>query len=168
MTGKVHEITFKILPEISDSKSAQYQDEPVIGRSFPVKTYSHSENRVISTKLHFVVLTHEDAYRNMLHLRAIQSASYPREGDRDRPYLPPPICQIKVGRLLAADFLCVVLKSYNVSYPIDVVWYDVPEMLNVPGAVSSYIPYKFSIDCTWDVVYPNERLPGQESILRDF
>lgn len=46
----------RILPEISDSKSTSYTDESIIGRSFPVKTFSHSENRTISIEWHFIVL----------------------------------------------------------------------------------------------------------------
>ena len=48
------------LPEISDGKSAAYNDEPIMGRAFPLKTYSHSENRSISMTLHFYAIKKAD------------------------------------------------------------------------------------------------------------
>lgn len=154
-----HEIKLRILPEITDSKSAAYQDEPVIGRSFPIKTYSHSENRSISMKLHFIILDDSDAITNLKHLRAIESATYPRTEAVNKPYLPPPVCKIRCGKLLAGGYLCAVLKQYSVNFPTDVAWYE---------ENSIYLPYKFDVELSWDVVYPNENLPGQEKILKDF
>ena len=50
-------ITLNNLPDISDSKSAAYDDEPIMGRAFPLKTYSHSENRSTSFTIHLFNLT---------------------------------------------------------------------------------------------------------------
>lgn len=153
------------LPDISDSKSASYADEAVIGRSFPIKTYSHSENRSISMKVHFHILSRDDAQKNMAALRALQSAVYPRDEQANALYLPPPICKIKCGNLLAGSQkdgeVCVVLKQYNVSFPTDVAWFS------EANGEGSYLPYRFDMDLTWEVVYANEELPGQESIMRD-
>ena len=37
-----YKIPMYILPDISDGKSAEYSDTPVIGRSTPIKTFSNS------------------------------------------------------------------------------------------------------------------------------
>lgn len=149
-----------ILPEISDSKSATYGDEPTIGRSSPIKTYSHSDNRTINVKINLIVRKRADVEINLMISRALQSATYPRNFVNNSPYLPPPICQLKFGRLLGDNPLCVILKNYSVNYPVDVPW-----------DVQTYIPWKFSIDTSWDAVYsnsddPQKGLPGQERILQ--
>lgn len=141
------------LPEISDTKSAAYNDEAVIGRAVPLKTYSHSENRVINTKIHFFIRKQSDAEENLMQLRAIQSAVYPQPGD---PYKPPPVCQIECGDILSVEQpLCVILLNYNVSFPTDVAWDK-----------NTYCPYKFDVDCSWQVVYATNDLPNSERIVQ--
>tara|TARA_Y100000034_G_scaffold136453_1_gene213002 strand:- start:3456 stop:3983 length:528 start_codon:yes stop_codon:yes gene_type:complete len=140
------------LPDISDTKSAAYNDEAVIGRAVPLKTYSHSENRVINTKIHFFIRKAEDGEFNLRQLRAIQSAVYPQTGD---PYKPPPVCQLECGDLLSLEKpLCVILLSYNVTFPTDVAWHK-----------ETYCPYKFDVDCSWQVVYANVGLPTSSRIF---
>lgn len=151
-------IPMKILPDISDSKSAQYNDEPVIGRSYPMKTYSHSENRSINWTAYFMVCKESDIDANLNYLRYIESAVYPKQ--EFEPYQPPPICQISCGDLLipiagGEKEICAVLKSYSVKFPTDVPW---DERTN--------LPYRFSVDMTWEIVYNSRFLPGQEDILR--
>jgi hypothetical protein len=158
-TGGSHVVRLKVLPEITDAKSAHYNDEPVIGRSFPIKTYSHSENRTINMKAHFVILKDADAAENVQNLRAIQSAVYPREG-ASTPYLPPPVCKLKCGHLLSKSDLCVVLKSYSVNFQTDVAWYQ-------STSTAIYLPYKFDIDMVWEAVYASVDLPGQDKIFGD-
>jgi len=146
-----------ILPDISDSKSAQYSDEAIIGRSSPFKTYSHSENRTISWTAYFMT-THDNPNRdgsaimNLRNLRAIQSVTYPR--DKPAPYAPPPVCSIKCGSILGNEELCVVLRSYTVKFPTDVSWDE-----------ETLLPYKFSVDMSWDVVYQSDQLPGWANII---
>lgn len=153
------EINPYILPEISDQKSAAYNDEPIIGRAMPLKTYSHSENRAISITLHFMASKKSDVEKNIIELRALQSAVYPRDsaenGITDAPFIPPPVCRIKCGRILADEALCCVLKNYSVKFPTDVPWDK-----------DSYIPWKFDVDTSWDVVYKSSDLPGAERIFR--
>ena len=100
-----YKIILDNLPEISDTKSANYSDEVVIGRASPLKTYSQSDNRSISMQLHFIISKPSDVVTNLRNLRAIQSATYPREGEgegQDRsPFVPPPVCRIKCGKLLS-------------------------------------------------------------------
>ena len=47
-------VELNIVPDISDAKSANYNDEAITGRSFPLKTFSHSTNRTISVLFHFM------------------------------------------------------------------------------------------------------------------
>lgn len=150
-------IIMKVLPELSDSKSAAYNDEPIIGRSFPLKTYSHSENRTISWTAHFIVCKEGDQEDNMEDLRAIEACVYPKdELTGGAPYAPPPICKLKCGELLSRDGeLCAVLKSYSVKFPSDTAWDEI-----------GYIPYKFDVDMTWEIVYDSTDLPGSERIFR--
>ncbi len=142
------------LPEITDSKSAAYNDEPIIGRANPLKTYSHSENRTITMQIHLFATEESDLQENLTILRALQSAVYPRTGVNGAPFIPPPVCQIKCGTLLADDPLCVILKQYSMKPPTDVAWSE-----------DGLIPYKFDIDTTWEVVYKNSDLPGQSRIF---
>jgi hypothetical protein len=170
VSGRIQNKEYKIvldnLPEISDTKSANYSDEVVIGRASPLKTYSQSDNRSISMQLHFIISKPEDVDINLLNLRAIQSATYPREGEGEgtnrSPFFPPPVCRIKCGKLLSnAGELCVILKSYSVKFLTEVSWFSSSE----DGFGDSFTPMKFDIDTTWDVVYSSSDLPGQQRIF---
>jgi hypothetical protein len=150
-------IIIKNLPDISDTKSASYSDTTVIGRSSPIKTYSQSDNRSINIQFHFFATQESDLNENIIDLRALQSATYPREGDGGAPFVPPPVCKLKCG-LLLSNFgeLCVILKSYSIKFPTDVTWAEIGE---------NYFPIKFDVDTTWDVVYASSELPGQSRIF---
>lgn len=148
------EIQLNNLPDISESKSAEYNDEPVMGRSTPMKTYSHSGNRSINMTLHFYVVSKEDAANNLADLRKLESLVYPRTGKSGMPFQPPPVCSIKCGKLLGDEPLCVVLRNYSVKFPTDVAW-----------DTETYTPFKFDVDTQWDVVYQTQNLPGQEKIM---
>lgn len=142
------------LPDISDSKSAIYNNEGIIGRSFPLYTYSHSGDRTINLQLHFFIIEPGDGAQNLKYLRMIQSAVYPREGSIT-PYLPPPVCRIRCKDLLAVgEYLCVVLQSYNVKFPTEVAFDE-----------ETYCPFRFDVDTTWLTVYSSEDLPFQSRIV---
>jgi len=148
-------LEFYVLPDISDSKTASYNDEAAIGRASPIKTYAQSDNRSISVTIHMIVSKQSDVEYNLIALRAIQSAVYPRESSNGAPFVPPPICRIKCGKLLAdEEDLCVILKNYSVKFPTEVSWDE-----------EFFTPYKFDIDTTWDVVYKSNDLPGQDRIF---
>jgi len=143
------------LPDISDSKTASYNDETVIGRASPLKTYAQSDNRTLSFQINLFVTQPGDVAYNLSCLRALQSAAYPRDGANGAPFVPPPVCRIKCGRLLAdSGELCVILKQYSVKFPTEVAWDE-----------NTLIPFKFSIDTSWDVVYKSSDLPGQQRIF---
>jgi hypothetical protein len=148
-------VYMRSLPDISDSKQAVYNNEAIIGRSFPMYTYSHSADRQIHLQLHFYVTERCDIQRNLNDLRAIQSAVYPRPGsDVNTPFKPPPICQIKCGQLLSSGPLCAILQSYSVKFPTEVIWDE-----------STFCPFKFDIDTSWLAVYTSNNLPNQGRIL---
>lgn len=148
-------VIMSVLPEITDTKSASYNDEVVIGRSSPLKTYSQSDNRAITMTLHMVVSEPDDIEYNLRALRFIQSAVYPREGANGAPFIPPPVCRIKCGKLLSEnEELCVILKNYSVKFPTEVAWDE-----------DTFTPFKFDIETSWDVVYKSADLPGQERIF---
>lgn len=152
-------IQMQSLPDISDSKTANYNNEAVIGRSFPLYTYSYSGDRTISLNIHFFVVDRDDIAgpQSILNkLRLIQSAVYPRQGIGGEPFRPPPVCRIKCGELLAKDELCVILRSYTVRFPTDVVWYT----------DGTFTPFRLDIDTQWAVVYPSRDLPFQDRIIR--
>jgi len=155
--GNPSKIEFDNLPDLSDSKSAVYNDENIIGRSNPLHTYSHSANRTISIGFHFFITRPSDAELNLRKMRTIQSALYPQKGAGGSPFQPPPICQIRCGDLLATEDLCVVLQNYSVKFPPDVAWWT-----NGDGM---YCPYKLDIDTSWLVVYTSSELPFNNNIV---
>lgn len=156
--GSPSMIEFDNLPDLSDSKSAVYNDEAIIGRSNPLHTYSHSANRTISLTFHFYIVKPSDADLNLRKLRTIQSAVYPQEGSGGAPFQPPPICQIKCGDLLATGPLCVVLQNYSVTFPPDVAWWT--------NGGGKYCPYKFDVNTSWLVVYTSSDLPFNNRIVQ--
>jgi len=147
-------IEFYVLPEISDTKNAEYSDESAIGRASPMKTYQYSGKRGISLQIHLIVTAPGDVQKNLNILRCLESAVYPREGTGGAPFIPPPICRLKCGKLLADNELCVILMQYSVKFPTEVAWDE-----------STFTPYKFDIDTTWEVVYKSSDLPGQDRII---
>ena len=154
----VYTISMNNLPDISDTKSAIYNNEGIIGRSFPLYTYSHSGDRQISIQLHFFAVDPGDIQKNLQDLRALQSATYPREGtSTGAPYRPPPICQIKCGSLLANDSaICCALQSYSVKFPTEVAW---------ETSTGTLLPYRFDVDTSWLTVYTSEDLPTARRIF---
>lgn len=152
--GKDVTIEMQSVPEISDSKAATYSNEPILGRSQPQKTFSHSEDRIISMQIQRFTISPDDTYENIIILRALESAVYPRDGVGDAPFLPPVVCKIKCGRQLADNELCVVLRNYDVKFPTDVAWDE-----------TTLLPYRIDISLTWETVYTSRDLPGQDKIL---
>lgn len=148
-------IKLRALPDISDSKSAVYNNEAIMGRSFPLYTYSHSGDRQISMTMHFYIINKGDGAKNLEDLRKIQSLVYPRRGDGGAPYKPPVVCTIKCGQLLAKEAICTVMQSYNIKFDPQVAWEK-----------ETYCPYKFSVDTSWLVVYTSSDLPYNDRIVQ--
>lgn len=146
-------IRLKILPEISDSKSANYTNEPIMGRTTPLTNYSYSEPRTIQTDLTFAVTTCQDIEDNLTYLRLIECLTYPGDPRGSAPFTPPPICKMVCGKLLGDAPLCVILKNYTVRWPVDVPW-----------DVETYLPYRFTVGCQWEVVYACQNIPTNSMI----
>lgn len=166
------QIVFTSLPELSDQKSASYNPENVIGRALPIMTFAYGEGRNISVTANFYILKQGDSTTNLKILRAIQSAVYPRQGTGTMPYYPPPVCKIRCGRLLAKDYLCVLMKSYNVKFPTDVPWnINIPAggggILGGGGALNDFVPYKMEVSMEFETTYASSQLPNQEQIITD-
>ena len=155
------QLTLDNLPDISDSKSANYQDEPALGRATPIKTYAHSDNRTLSITFYFFVQTTNDPNNNLAKIKALQSCVYPRIGSGSTPYLPPPIVSFKCGQLITSgtqsgnDGVCLTMKQYDVKYNREYVWDP-----------DTYCPYLVEMSTTWDVVYSSDELPNQLNILQ--
>lgn len=173
------DICLRVLPEITDSKAANYANEPVIGRTTPVITYGYSEPRSINTELTFIITKCEDIQDNLRYYRIIQSLVYPGGATAASPYTPPPVSRFVCGHLFAAetdctgpdrseDGVCVILKNYSARFPTDVAWDSnvptgaAPELATTP----SYLPYRFTVSCSWEVVYSCDELPTCTQIAR--
>lgn len=150
-------ICLKILPDLTDSKAAQYVNEPIPGRSTPLISYAYSDARTISSDLHFMVTKFNDIQENMRNLRILQSLTYPGGYAKQAPFTPPPVVKFKCGSLLdGSDGLCVVLKSYSFRADPTVAWDPV-----------TFLPYRFTVSCSWEVVYACKDLPQNRCIASD-
>ena len=145
-------INMYILPDISDGKQASYADETGIGRSAPLKIFSHGDTRTVGWTAHFHSATKAMSSENLNNLRFLEALVYP--DDANQLAGPPPIARIKCGGLLGVTELCAVLKSYNVKFPTDVAWDP-----------DTFLPIKFDVDMTFEVVYETLNLPGATKIL---
>ncbi len=143
------DICLRILPDISDSKGANYASEPIPGRTTPLLSYAYSEPRRITTELHFITTKRQDIIDNFTSLRIIQSLVYPGAANGIAPYTPPPVVKFICGSLMDGPTgLCLILKDYNVRYDPSVAWDAV-----------TFLPYRFTISCSWEVVYACKNLP---------
>jgi hypothetical protein len=148
-------ICLKILPEISDSKGANYISDTAPGRTMPLTTYAYSEPRTISTDLHFMITKFADIQENLQSLRIIQNLVYPGPSSSIAPFTPPPVVKFVCGNLMdGPNGLCLILKNYSVRYPTDVAW-----------DIVTFLPYRFTISCSWEVVYACQDLPTNKCIM---
>ncbi len=154
--GSSDPLYFNNLPDMGDSKSASYNDETVIGRSTPIKTYANSDNRSVSVSITLFVQKKSDCKNNLAVLRQIQSAVYPIPGGAGAPYFPPVLCRLQCGSLFSEQPICCVMKDYNVKFPTDVPW-DKDTMC----------PYKMEISMSFEQVFASSQLPNQNLILGD-
>ncbi len=146
---------FNNLPDLGDSKGANYEPTAGIGRASPIVTYSNSEQRSISCSINLFVQCRTDCKKNLTILRHIQSAVYPRPGS-GAPYAPPVLCKLKFGSLLSEAAICCIMKNYNVKFPTDVPWDE-----------ETLCPYRMEISCEFEQVFASRDLPNQEKILKD-
>jgi hypothetical protein len=158
--GSLAPIRMYIMPDISDSHSANWPTQNGIGRSLPAYTFGNGEARTISWTIHLYADYPDRLIYNLQTLRIIESCTYPRNGTGALPFVPPSICKLKCGATLGSYPIAAVLKSYSVSFPVDVPWSE-----NISGY--GPIPYKFDIQCSFEVVYDASQLPGAERIITE-
>lgn len=155
-TGDSNTLVFDNLPDISDKKSAKYNDETAIGRTAPFKVYAYSENRSLSVDVHFYVQEIDgpqsaQAIKDTLYW--LEAHVYP-ERPENGTYSPPPIMRIKCFDILSEDELCVVLNSYNVKFDPQVPWDE-----------DTGIPYKLDVTLDFEVVYKSADMPYADDIV---
>lgn len=152
--GSSRTINFKILPKISESKTANYAGQEVMGRVVPISAYANSGNRTISISMDFYALDDIQLEENIVNKYAIRSALCPKSLNTFIPFSPPSICQFKCGNVLDNKPTCMALTSFSWEAPVDVAWSD------------KWIhPYYFTVRTEWFEVYTYEDLPGQEAIF---
>lgn len=154
--GDKNTLYFDNIPDISDKKSAKYNDETGIGRTAPFKVYANSENRTISCECHFFVQQASgpqsaESIKNTL--RWLEAHVYPQK-PLNGTYNPPPIMQIKCFKNIGEESLCVVLNNYNVKFDPAVPWDE-----------KTGIPYKIDVSLDFEVVYQSSDLPYAEDIV---
>lgn len=132
----------KVVPTISDSKSANYASQTIYGRSNPVRSYSESGPRTITIGWS-VFNTDEDIENNIKLIRAIQASVHPKY-----QYDPPPICKLQCGKLLSSGVVDVLVTNYKFNYSNDCVYND------------DLIPFQIDIDLDLEVAYSQANLPG--------
>jgi hypothetical protein len=164
--GNLPRIYMYVMPDIGDGHNATYQAQTGIGRSLPSYTFSFGDKRSISWAIHLYADSQERLVYNLKVLRTLEAATYPRTAsDNQIPFVPPWICKLKCGEVLGSiDYETqAVLTSYNVKFPVDVQW---AEPFSANGINYGAIPYKFDIDCQFEVVYAAGSLPGAERIIK--
>ena len=152
------DITLKALPDIDDTKQANYEADEGIGRTQPFMTYKNSGFRQINIGLHFFVTDQEEIQEIWGYIRALQSIVYPQPGQNGAPYAPPPICSIHCGDIFKdtnGGDICAVCTSVGVKYDTTVAWDE-----------DTYLPWKVDVTTAWQVVYANSELPGADQILQ--
>jgi hypothetical protein len=101
-------VSFQLMPEvISESKSANYAEIPIVGRSLPQLGYANSSSRVTNLSLQFVALQREGKYTAEWvenQVRWLEAKVYPRYID-DWTF-PPPRLLLVVGQAMGMQ--CVM------------------------------------------------------------
>lgn len=101
-------VSFQLMPEvISESKSANYAEIPIVGRSLPQLGYANSSSRQASLSLMFVALEREGKYTAEWvenQVRWLEAKVYPRYVD-DWTF-PPPRLLLIVGQAMGMQ--CVM------------------------------------------------------------
>ena len=152
-------IVMNNLPEISDSKSATYSEETAMGRSVPIKAFAQGSSRKIGWKMIVIAPSNDEQLKAINNLRFLESCVYPKADPSNLlPYIPPRVLSIKCGRLLSDSELSVILTDYSVDFPTDQPWSYYTNTL--------YLPYKFTLSLTFEVVYDSRQLPGADRIIR--
>lgn len=101
-------IAFTVIPEdISDSNSAQFDDQSIRGRSTPLKGYSGSGPRSVSYSLDL----HDDYCQGgiLKTVNKLKALVYPVYGG----VVTPPKCYVRLGNMVG---MTAVTNSVNISW----------------------------------------------------
>lgn len=144
---------FYALPNVEESKEAQYSDIPIQGRSNPVTTFSHSNYRRFNITFHLHSLSERMMQQNVRMIRGVASLVHP---EYNNTYQPPRLCYFKCGALIggAKGSVRCLVDSY--SFPMD------PD---VPWLGADLIPLYVALQISARVAYSFTALPGADDVL---
>lgn len=112
-TDSGERVEFQLMPEsISESKSAMYNEIPIIGRSLPLLGYAHSSSRTMGLGLTFAALYGEGRYSPKWieeQVRWLESKVYPDY--EDGFVFPPPRLLVAVGKALSMQCVMVSVNT---------------------------------------------------------
>lgn len=144
----------KTMPEITDSKSANYNSQTVFGRSSPIRSYSDSGARTISVSFD-LINTPIDEGANFEFLRAIAAAAHPQY---DQGIAPPPLIKFQCGPLISGKLgapqgVTCILSSYSFNF-------------NKESTINDeMVPFKIGVSLELEVVYSQQTLPGAKDVM---
>jgi hypothetical protein len=114
-TDSGERVEFQLMPEsISESKSAMYNEVPIIGRSLPLLGYANSSARTMGIGLSFAALFAEGKYSPSWveeQVRWLESKVYPIY--EDGYVFPPPRLLVVVGKAIG---LQCIMNSVNTTW----------------------------------------------------
>lgn len=134
------------VPEISESKSAKYNDIGIMGRSTPLKSYSYSDNKSIDVTFFCHSIDAITLEANKKLLRMVRSSVYPVYSG----YVPPKVGYLKIFDILEND---IVGNSYSLTYGNQYAWKD------------EQLPIYMEIRANFHAVWPHSDLPGFDDII---
>lgn len=108
-------VYFQMMPDsISDSKSVNWNQVQIVGRSHPILAYDSSAPRTFSFTLYFFAHpSHEDPTTQgeiVKNIRTLMSLTYP---DYRGGVKPPHKCTLKIGNMIAWH---VVAQDISIDY----------------------------------------------------
>lgn len=118
-TGEKERLEFQLMPDtITEGKTANYDNIPIIGRSLPYLGYSHSSPRQINLSLEFAALTRGESDADKYtpqwvqrQVRWLEAKVYPKYDDNW--VYPPPRLLIVIGEAVG---MTAVMTSCNTTW----------------------------------------------------
>lgn len=144
-------LPFQFLPEsIQDSKAAVYGDITVIGRSTPIKTYSHTGAETLAFSLKFFANPEQrDASLSPKLIKErvdfCKSLVYPVY--TGFIVKPPPMCIVKIGNYIAFYGVCKSVSTSVTNSPEGGTPWDI-------DPVTGILPHGVQINLTFEDVKP--------------
>jgi len=164
-------INFKYMPQMfTESKTANYQNTPILGRSEPVLGYAGSSPRIFNIPLTFAATT--DPKADVIDpIRVVRSWVYPDYSEANTPKVPPTLV-LQVGAWLSSRCVCTrVDVRYHgpwgkaptssqefpvLSAAIEFFGIEIGGSID-PGEILDYVPPGFDVPLSFlltDSMYP--------------